>query len=121
MAVWLGLVGIGLQAALPLFLAFALASADRVAIADGTLSAIHPDHGDQAPAHPRSPPAQHTLHINCVLSQGHHQAGPATLPAAIVLLSPSSNPGGRAPRATTVHYVLGSPAFYVSRAPPSTV
>jgi hypothetical protein len=118
MAAWLGILGIGVQAALPLFLAFAIASADRVGIADGALSAIHPDHGDQAPAHPHHPPTQH---INCVLCQGHHAAGPVTLPAAIVLAAPSDERGAHAPGATTVQYVRGSPASYTSRAPPLTV
>ncbi|MBV8653737.1 MAG: hypothetical protein JO255_19910, partial [Alphaproteobacteria bacterium] len=88
MAVWLGIVGIGVQAALPLFLAFAIASADRVAIAETTLSAIHPEHGDQAPARRHTPLAPHTAHLNGVLAQAHHAAGPVALPAALVLLSP---------------------------------
>ena len=121
MAAWLGIVGIGMQAALPLFLAFALASADRIGIADGTLSAIHPNHGDQAPAHPHNPPAQHARHLTCVLCQGYHAAGPVTLPAVIALLVPSGERRAHAQGATTAHDVLGSPASYISRAPPSTV
>ncbi len=121
MAAWLGIVGIGVQAALPLFLAFAIATADRVAIADGTLSAIHPEHGDQAPAHRHTPPAPHSVHVNCVLCQGHHAAGPATLPTAVVLLAPAEAPGAHAPGRTTALHVRGSPAAYASRAPPQAV
>jgi hypothetical protein len=121
MAAWLGIVGIGAQAALPLLLAFAIATADRIGIADGALSAIHPEHGDQAPAHPHQPPAQHTQHVNCALCQGHHAVGPLTLPTALVLTVPSGRPGAHLPDATAAHYASGSPAAYASRAPPSTV
>jgi hypothetical protein len=121
MAVWLGIVGIGVQAALPLFLAFAIASADRVAIAETTLSAIHPDHGDQAPAHRHTPLAPHPEHVTGVLGQGHHAAGPVALPAALVLLSPGELVGTHTPAGTPAPYRRGSPASYTSRAPPQAV
>jgi hypothetical protein len=95
MAAWLGIVGIGAQAALPLFLAFAIASADRIGI-------------------------EHAQYAHCVLCQGHH-AGPVTLPAAIAVRAPRGERRAHAPDATGALYVLGSPAAYTSRAPPSTV
>jgi hypothetical protein len=121
MAVWLGIVGIGVQAALPLFLAFAIASADRVAIAETTLSAIHPEHGDQAPSHRHTPLAPNPEHLNCVLAQGHHAASPVALPAVLVLLSPGELVGTHATAGTPALYRRGSPASYASRAPPQAV
>jgi hypothetical protein len=121
MAVWLGIVGIGVQAALPLFLAFAIASADRVAIAETTLSAIHPEHGDQAPSHRHTPLVPDTEHVHCVLCQAHHAVGPVTLAPAITLLVPGDTGSVHVPGRATALFAPGSPAAYTSRAPPRLI
>ena len=121
MAAWLGIVGIGVQAALPLFLAFAIASADRVAVAETALSAIHPERGDQAPPHRHTPLAPPSQHVNGVLGPGHHAAGPVMLPTATDLLLSGEASGAPAPGETRAQHLRGSPASYTSRAPPQTV
>lgn len=121
MAAWLGIVGIGAQAALPLFLAFAVASADHIAIADGALSAIHPEHGDQAPAHRHTPLAPLSQHVSVVLGPGHHAAGPVMLPATLVFPRRGEQGRAYASVATEARHLRGSPASYASRAPPQTV
>lgn len=121
MAAWLGIAGMGVQAALPLFLAFAVASADRMDMAGGPQSAIHPHHTDHVPGHHRHNPADHHRHANCTLCQGLHAAGPFTLPAAMAVVAPHSERRSGMADTPAAEYVRGSPASYASRAPPAIV
>jgi hypothetical protein len=112
---------VGLQAALPLFLAFAVVAhghAGGIEAPHG--SAIHPLHAGHAPGSPL-PPAQHPghQHAHCILCQGLQAAGPATLPSALALAAPPGDVAAPAATAPTALRVFGSPAAYISRAPPS--
>jgi hypothetical protein len=120
-AVYLGIVGIGVQAALPLFLAFTIASVERVGgMDDAGRSAIHRQHADHAPGSPHHP-THHSghQHAHCILCQGLQASGPATLPSALALALPLGELAERTAAAPTMLRVFGSPAAYVSRAPPS--
>jgi hypothetical protein len=119
-AVWLGIAGMGVQAALPLFLAFAITSDERVdGMDDAGRSAIHRhvDHPPGSPHHPGHRPRHQ--HSHCILCQGLQAGGPATLPSALALAVPLGEFAERAAAAPTAFRVFGSPAAYVSRAPPS--
>jgi hypothetical protein len=119
-AVWLGIAGIGAQAAAPLFLAFAVTSVEHV---DGMnaagRSAIH-RHADHLPASPHHP-AHHPghQHKNCILCEGLQAASPATLPSALALALPRGEFAERATAIPTTFRVFSSSAAYVSRGPPS--
>jgi hypothetical protein len=120
-AVYLGIAGIGLQAALPLFLAFSIASVERASGIDyAGRSAIHRQHADHSSGSPHHP-THHSghQHTNCILCQGLQAAGTATLPTALALTLPLGELAGRTTPEPTIFHVFGSPAAYASRAPPS--
>jgi hypothetical protein len=122
LAVWLGIVGIGVQAALPL-VAAAILSVEHEADATGAVSAIHPHahqsgHASGAPHDPVHHPGH--IHANCVLCQGLQASGPVALPAAVGLAAPRC--AAAAPHlAQAALAVSRAPAAYSSRAPPSIV
>ena len=124
LAVWLGIAGIGVQAALPLLLAAGMVSLAHEAGATLTVSTIHPhmDHAGHAPGAPHHP-AHHPghVHADCVLCQGLQASGPLTLPASLALPLPAVREGGYELAPPTVPSLGGSLAAYASRAPPSTV
>ena len=115
-AAWLGIAGIGVQAMLPLFLAFAIAAAEHPG---EPRPALHPHHASHDPA-PGSAPAGHhgDRHAGCILCLGLQAAGPVTLPAALAI---APLPRGAAivpPAEASASAKAGSRAFYASRAPP---
>ena len=120
-AAWFGIVAMGAQAALPLFLAYALASLGHAGeVEEPGRSAIHQQHADHAPGMPH-PPAHHSghQHAHCILCQGLQATGPATLPSAFAYVVPLGDVAEHAAAASTTFRVAASPAAYVSRAPPS--
>jgi hypothetical protein len=119
-AAWLGIAGVGLQAALPLFLAFAIAAVDHTDGTTGSQSAIHQHHADHVPGPPHKPGSHHQhQHGTCILCQGLQAAGPFTLPAAVVFLLPSGEIAVGASAAPSAPRLRRPTAAYASRAPPS--
>lgn len=120
-AMALAIVGAGLQAALPLFLAFAIAIANRAEATDAGGAAISSALCQHTPA-PHDPPVQQQQHATCcILCQGLHAAGSLALPASVALLLPTSDTHSHANASQPVLFTRGSPAAYISRAPPSIV
>jgi hypothetical protein len=119
-AAWLGIAGVGVQAALPLFLAFAIASVDRTDGTAGSHSAIHQHHADHAPG-PQHKPGDHHQHQHpgCILCQGLQAASPFTLPMAAVFALPSGETAVDASAAPSAALIRRPTAAYASRAPPS--
>jgi hypothetical protein len=123
-AAWLGIAGIGVQAALPLLLAAAMVSVAHEAAANGAVSAIHPHmhhagHAPGAPYHPAHHPGH--AHADCVLCQGLQASGSLTLPSSLSLPLPAVREGGYELAPPAAPCLGGSLAAYASRAPPSTV
>ncbi len=119
--VYLGLAAIGLQATLPLFLALSIARVEHADATDAAdRSAIHRQHAHHplgSPHHPTDHPGHQ--HANCILCQGLQASGPATLPSAFALALPLGEPAEHSAPEPTAFRLLGSPAAYASRAPPS--
>jgi hypothetical protein len=120
MAAWLGIAGVGVQAVLPLFLAFAIASVDHLDGTAGAHSAIHQHHADHAPGSQHKPGGHHEhQHASCILCQGLQAAGPVTLPAAVVVALPVGAIAVDPSAAPSAPLIPRPPAAYASRAPPS--
>jgi len=118
-AAWLGVAGMGVQAMLPLFLALALATAPCPgAVKSPGVSAIHADHA----GHHGNLPAPHSHATNhCLLCQSIQSGGTATLPGSLALHLPRDAAHVALAATTTLHIIGGSPAAYISRAPPASI
>jgi hypothetical protein len=115
LAAWFGMAAMAAPAVLPFVLAVAMASPGCGEVAARS-SAIHAEHADHAPAAPHHPTHPHT---GCILCQGMHAAGTAMLPGAVALSLPSATAPPNHPDTSAHVPSLGSPAAYLSRAPPS--
>jgi hypothetical protein len=120
LAAWLGIAGIGVQSVLPVLLAFAVSTATCAEGASAFgVSAIHPDHASH---HVPRPPSQHRhTPAHCTLCQTLQGAGTATLPASLALSLPTDSMRAAAFESPAALALRGSPAAYISRAPPPIV
>jgi hypothetical protein len=109
----------GAPTALALFLGFAVTAVQHADGSDTGSSVIHrhASHSPTAPHHPAHDSGHQ--HKNCILCQALQAAGPATLPNEIALVLWHGESAKSAAATATTFRILGSPAAYVSRAPPS--
>ena len=108
----------GVPTVMALLLGFAVA-AGHMEETDPGSSAIHrhAEHSPALPHHPGHSPGHQ--HKNCILCQTLQAASPATLPTAFALVLPCGEAAEHATAAPANFRVPGSPAAYISRAPPS--